>query len=50
MSEFISPWSADCSNAQLNSSLEDDGLEGDIEITRVVPGGQALREELNGAN
>ena len=39
----------DCANAQLIYSLTDDGLEGDIAITRVIPGGQALCEELAGA-
>jgi len=40
----------DCSNAQLSYSLTDTGAEGDIEITRVIPGGQALCEELEGAD
>jgi hypothetical protein len=39
----------DCSNAQLTYSLPADGAEGDIAITRVIPGGQALCEELAGA-
>ena len=38
----------DCSNAQLTYSLPADPAEGDISITRVVPGGQALCEELAG--
>lgn len=41
---------ADCSNAELSYSLTNDDLEGDIAITRVVPGGQALCEELAGAD
>ncbi len=40
----------DCSNALLTYSLTDTGAEGDIEITRVIPGGQALCEELEGAD
>ncbi|MCH7507493.1 MAG: hypothetical protein IID60_09345, partial [Proteobacteria bacterium] len=40
----------DCSNAQLTYSLPADGAEGDIAITRVIPGGQALCEELAGAD
>ena len=39
----------DCSNAQLTYSLTDDGVEGDMEISRLIPGGQVLCEELNGA-
>ena len=39
----------DCSNAQLTYSLPANGVEGDIAITRVIPGGQALCEELSGA-
>ena len=38
----------DCSNAQLNYSLPADSAEGDIAITRVIPGGKALCEELAG--
>jgi len=40
----------DCSNAQLNYSLTDDGVEGDMEITRLIPGGRALCEKLAGAD
>jgi len=40
----------DCSNAKLDYSLTDDGVEGEINITRAVPNGQALCEELNGVN
>ena len=40
----------DCSNALLTYALTDNGAEGDIEITRVIPGGQALCEELAGAD
>jgi len=36
----------DCSNAQLTYSLPAESAEGDIAITRVIPGGQALCEEL----
>jgi choice-of-anchor B domain-containing protein len=39
----------DCSNAQLTYSLPANGAEGDIAITRVIPGGQALCEQLAGA-
>jgi hypothetical protein len=39
----------DCANAQLTYSLLANGAEGDIAITRVVPGGQALCEELTKA-
>jgi len=35
-----------CSNAQLTYSLPADAAESDIAITRVIPGGQALCEEL----
>jgi glucose/arabinose dehydrogenase len=38
----------DCSNAQLSYSLPADPAEGDIAITRVIPGGQVLCEELAG--
>jgi cysteine-rich repeat protein len=37
----------DCETAILSYMLDDDGLEGDIDIRRVVPGGQALCEELD---
>ena len=40
----------DCSNAQLTYSLTDSGAEGDIAITRVIPAGQALCEDLVGAD
>jgi polyhydroxybutyrate depolymerase len=40
----------DCSNAQLSYSLPADPATGDIAITRVIAGGQALCEELAGAN
>jgi hypothetical protein len=39
----------DCSNAQLTYSLPADSAEGDIAITRVIPGSQTLCEELAGA-
>ncbi len=39
----------DCSNAQLTYSLPADASAGDIAITRVIPGGRALCEELAGA-
>jgi hypothetical protein len=38
---------SDCSNAWLSYSLDDDALEGAKPITRLVPGGQALCEELS---
>jgi hypothetical protein len=38
----------DCSNAQLTYALPADSAEGDIAITRVIPGGQALCEEIAG--
>jgi len=40
----------DCSNAQLSYSLPAEAAEGDIAITRVIPGSQALCEELVGAD
>ena len=40
----------DCSNAQLSYSLPANSAEGDIAITRVIPGSQALCEELAGAD
>jgi hypothetical protein len=40
----------DCSNAQLTYSLPADSAEGDIAITRVIPGSQELCEELTGAD
>ena len=39
----------DCSNAQLSYSLPANSAEGDIAIIRVIPGSQALCEELAGA-
>jgi hypothetical protein len=36
----------DCSNALLTYSLTDDDLADDMEISRLIPGGQALCEEL----
>ncbi len=39
----------DCSNALLTYSLPPNGAEGDNAITRVIPGSQALCEELSGA-
>jgi hypothetical protein len=39
----------DCSNAQLSYSLTDEGLANDMAISRLIPGGQALCEELAGA-
>jgi plastocyanin len=38
----------DCSNAQLTYSLPAESAAGDIAITRVLPGGKALCEELAG--
>jgi len=40
----------DCNHALLTYSLTDDSAEGDIEITRVIPEGKALCEELAGAD
>jgi hypothetical protein len=40
---------SDCSNALLSYSLPADPAAGDIVITRVIPEGQALCEELSGA-
>jgi hypothetical protein len=40
----------DCSNAQLSYSLTDEDLAGDMELSRLIPGGQALCEELAGAD
>jgi len=40
----------DCSNAQLSYSLTADDLAGDMVISRLIPGGQALCEELAGAD
>jgi cysteine-rich repeat protein len=39
----------DCSNALLTYSLPAESAEGDIAITRVIPAGKALCEELAGA-
>lgn len=39
----------DCSNAQLSYSLTVDELANDMAISRLIPGGQALCEELAGA-
>jgi len=39
----------DCNNAQLIYLLTADNVEGDIAITRVVPGGQALCDEFSGS-
>ena len=38
-----------CSEAQLTYSLTDDDVAGDMEISRLIPGGQALCEELAGS-
>jgi len=38
----------DCDNALVTYSLADNGAEGDIAITRVIPGGGALCEEIAG--
>jgi len=40
----------DCSNVQLTYSLPANSAEGDIAITRVVAGGEALCEELAGVD
>jgi hypothetical protein len=39
----------DCSNALLTYSLPEENAEGDMAVIRVVPGAQALCEELSGA-
>ena len=41
---------SDCSNAVFSYSLPGDGLQGDIAVSRVVPGTQALCEGLAGAD
>jgi hypothetical protein len=40
----------DCSNAQLSYTLTDGDLHNDMTITRLIPGAQAMCEELAGAN
>ena len=40
----------DCSNAQLTYTLTDEGLAGDMAISRLIPGGQALCDELVGTD
>jgi hypothetical protein len=40
----------DCGNAQLTYSLPAESAAGDIVITRVLPGGKALCEELAGSD
>jgi uncharacterized protein (DUF885 family) len=40
----------DCSNAQLSYSLPSDSADGDIAISRVIPGNQTLCEELVGTD
>lgn len=40
----------DCSNAVFSYTLPGDGVEGDIAVTRVVPGGGALCEALDAAD
>ncbi len=40
----------DCSNAQLSYSLTDEGAEGGMTVSRLIPGGQSLCEELSGVN
>ena len=40
---------ADCSNAQLSYTLSDEGLGGDMAISRLIPNAQAMCEELAGA-
>jgi len=39
----------DCSNAMLSYSLTDEALAGEIAVTRVVPGSEAMCEQLIGA-
>jgi hypothetical protein len=38
----------DCANAVLVYSLPGDALDGEIELTRVVPGSEAICEALAG--
>jgi hypothetical protein len=40
----------DCSNALLTYSLNDEVLDGSIDIKRAIPGTEAVCEELNGQN
>jgi hypothetical protein len=37
---------ADCNNAQLSYNLTDDGAQGDIDLTRLIPAAGALCQEL----
>jgi hypothetical protein len=39
----------DCSHATLNYTLTDDGVEGEIGLNRVVPGAEALCQQLDAA-
>ena len=39
---------SDCNNAVLTYTLTDEGLEGEIGLTRVIPEARALCEELAG--
>ena len=38
----------DCNNAQSSYLLPDEGKEGEIDLTRALPGGEALCEEFSG--
>jgi hypothetical protein len=40
---------SDCSHATLSYSLTDEGTEGGIDLSRVVPGTEALCEQLDAA-
>ena len=40
----------DCSNAQLSYTLNDDGLDGEMAVSRLIPGAQAVCEELADSN
>jgi hypothetical protein len=40
----------DCSNALVTYSLTGEGLEGNIQISRAIPGTEELCQELNGQN
>ena len=41
---------ADCSNARLTYDLTDEALSGSIDIARVIPGTEALCDELAGVD
>lgn len=39
---------ADCSTAVLKYTLDDDGVDGEIDIIRALPGGESICEALAG--